>query len=58
MPVGNLLDEVTTGCIIHQVNAQGVMGSGIAWAIRERYPQVWTDYSSIIKPNCLIETRL
>lgn len=30
--------------ICHQVNCQGVMGSGIAKQVRERYPDVYTDY--------------
>lgn len=55
MPVGNMLEEVTSGCIIQQANAQGVMGSGIAWAIREKWPVVWTDYSSIVKQNPTFE---
>jgi O-acetyl-ADP-ribose deacetylase (regulator of RNase III) len=40
---GSLLDsdEFT---IAHGCNAQGVMKSGIAKAIRERYPHVFTDY--------------
>lgn len=41
---GNILDA-THGIIVQQVNAQGVMGSGVAKAIRERYPQVFTDYA-------------
>jgi len=45
--VGNILD-VQTGIICQQVNAQGVMGSGFAKAVREKYPQVWTDYSTFI----------
>lgn len=31
--------------IMQGCNAKGVMGSGVAAAIRSRYPQVWTDYS-------------
>lgn len=31
--------------IVQQVNAQGVMASGIAHEIREKYPKVWSDYS-------------
>lgn len=40
---GNLLDS---GCdyICHQVNCQGVMGSGIAKQIRERFPDVYKYY--------------
>jgi O-acetyl-ADP-ribose deacetylase (regulator of RNase III) len=30
--------------ILHGCNAKGVMGSGVARAIRERYPEVYTDY--------------
>ena len=30
--------------ILHQVNCQGVMGSGIAKQVRERYPMVFTQY--------------
>lgn len=45
--IGNILD-VKDGIICHQVNAQGVMGSGVAKEIRARYPQVWTDYNTTI----------
>ena len=40
---GNLLDS---GCdyICHQVNCRGVMNSGIAKQIRERWPWVFTSY--------------
>jgi O-acetyl-ADP-ribose deacetylase (regulator of RNase III) len=47
---GDIL-EVTHGIIVQQVNAQGVMRSGVAHAIRDKYPIVWTDYSNKIKPN-------
>jgi len=47
--VGNILD-LETGIICQQVNCQGVMGSGIAKSIREKYPQVWTDYSKYAGP--------
>lgn len=40
---GNLLD-VKSGIIIHGCNAQGVMGSGVALAIKQKYPQVYKDY--------------
>lgn len=40
---GNLLD-VTSGIIIHGCNAQGVMGSGVALSIKQKYPQVYEDY--------------
>lgn len=40
---GNLV-SVTRGIIVHGCNAQGVMGSGVAKALREAYPQVYRDY--------------
>lgn len=40
---GNLLD-VTEGIIVHGCNAQGVMGSGVAKAIREKYPECFSYY--------------
>lgn len=45
--VGNPLDAFDKGevdMIGHVVNCQGVMGSGIAKSIRERYPLVYTLY--------------
>lgn len=36
----NLL-SVTTGVIAHQVNCQGVMGSGVAQQLRSKYPEVY-----------------
>lgn len=40
---GNLLD-VTEGIIVHGCNAQGVMGSGVAKAIKDKYPGVYRRY--------------
>lgn len=40
---GNLLDS-DCDYICYQVNCQGVMGSGIAKQIRERWPWVFTSY--------------
>lgn len=40
---GNLLDS-NCDYICHQVNCQGVMGSGIAKQIRERWPEVYNAY--------------
>jgi O-acetyl-ADP-ribose deacetylase (regulator of RNase III) len=40
---GNLLD-VKSGIILHGCNAQGVMGSGVALSIRNKYPEVYNDY--------------
>lgn len=41
--IGNLLD-VTKGHIVHGCNAQGVMGSGVAAAIKDKYPAVFEGY--------------
>ena len=40
---GNLLDA-TTDVIAHQVNCQGVMGSGVAKQIKEKWPIVFKEY--------------
>lgn len=53
--VGNIVKEVTEGIIIQQVNAQGVMGSGVAKDIRDRYPVVFEEYSKVVKPNGLYD---
>lgn len=36
----------TSGLIIHGVNCQGVMGSGVAGAIRKKWPFVYNSYKS------------
>lgn len=40
---GNLLDS-NCDYICHQVNCQGVMGSGVAKQIKERWPEVYEQY--------------
>lgn len=42
---GDLL-SVTEGIIMHGCNAQGVMGSGVALAIKHRYPKCFTAYTN------------
>ena len=44
--IGNLMD-VTNGHIVHGCNAQGVMGSGVALAVKRKYPGAFEDYVSI-----------
>jgi O-acetyl-ADP-ribose deacetylase (regulator of RNase III) len=39
--------------IIHGCNAQGVMGSGVAKAIRDKYPQAYRDYNDMYNSNGL-----
>lgn len=43
---GNLL-SVEEGIIVHGCNAQGVMGSGVAAAVRETYPQAYEAYRAL-----------
>jgi O-acetyl-ADP-ribose deacetylase (regulator of RNase III) len=40
---GNLLD-VTEGVIIHGCNAKGVMASGVALAVKNKYPKAYQAY--------------
>jgi len=35
--------------IVHQVNCQGVMGSGLALQIRNKYPIVYKNYKSVVE---------
>lgn len=35
------------GVILHQVNCQGVMGSGVAKQVREKYPVVFATYKNL-----------
>lgn len=44
---GNLLNA-TEDVICHQVNCQGKMNSGVAKAIREKWPEVFTGYTAHI----------
>jgi len=47
MAINYLHKDITTieyGIIAHGVNCQGVMGSGIAKAIKEKWPQVYIEY--------------
>ena len=38
------ITKVEFGVIVHQVNCQGVMGSGVAKAIRDKWPSVYESY--------------
>lgn len=50
--VGNLLG-VTEGHLISGCNAQGVMGSGVALAIKNKYPLAYQDYRDIYEDEGL-----
>mgnify|MGYP005867416451 CR=1 FL=1 len=41
------ITEEDSGVIVHGVNCQGVMGSGVALAIRKKWPEVYEDYKSL-----------
>lgn len=47
---GNLLDA-SENIIGHQVNAQGVMGSGLAKQIRSKYPEAYIAYKEYSEQN-------
>lgn len=42
---------VDSGIVIHGVNCKGVMGSGVALAIRNKWPQVYTQYKQACDAN-------
>ncbi len=48
--IGNIA-AVESGVIIHQVNCQGVMGSGVAAALRAKYPIIWEKYKDRCDDN-------
>ena len=48
--IGNLLDAPQK-VIAHQVNCQGKMGSGVAKAIRDKYPKVYETYLDSYNSN-------
>ncbi len=39
--------DIETGVVAHGVNCQGVMGSGVAGALRRKYPHIFTRYKNI-----------
>ena len=42
--IGGSLLDATEDILCHQVNCQGVMGSGIALALRNNYPNLYESY--------------
>lgn len=44
---GDITKATDVDFIIHQVNCRGKMGSGVAKAIREKYPVVYTEYNKV-----------
>ncbi len=45
--VGNILD-IEKGIIAHGVNCRGVMGSGVAKALRDKYPKLYPSYRQYV----------
>ena len=59
---GNIF-ECNDEAILHQVNCQGVMGSGIAKEIKRRYPNVFYQYKEMcennkLSPSSLLKSKL
>lgn len=54
---GNLFDSKAK-IICHQVNCQGVMGSGVAAEVKHRYPHVYEEYKKICTSDMLGWTQL
>lgn len=50
---GNILD-IDYGIIAHQCNCKGVMGSGLAKQIREKYPVVYHKYQAMCTEGLFI----
>jgi O-acetyl-ADP-ribose deacetylase (regulator of RNase III) len=48
---GNVVSALKHGVLLQQVNAQGVMRSGIAKDIREKWPAVFTAYKKVVVPS-------
>jgi len=55
--VGNLMN-VAKGHIVHGCNAQGVMGSGVALAVKNTYPAAFKNYKSWISSAGEGESRM
>lgn len=45
------ITTVEEGILCHQVNCQGVMGSGVAKVIRDKWPNVFADYLAYCDAN-------
>ena len=43
--------EVDCDVILHQVNCKGVMGSGVALTIKQKFPEVYNEYVNFVKKN-------
>jgi len=50
---GNLLDS-TAQVLGHQTNCEGVMGAGVARAIREKYPEIMIPYKEACQARLML----
>lgn len=51
------ITTIESGTIVHQVNCQGVMGSGVALAIKNKWPQVYASYLEFYKYEVEVNER-
>ena len=47
--VSGSIFDVGADVIVHQVNCMGVMGSGVAKQVRDRFPSVFLEYHTAVK---------
>lgn len=55
--MGSLLNN-NEGILIHGVNCQGKMESGIAGQIRKKYPEVYRDYMNFFEKNKVVRIKM
>lgn len=51
------LFSITEGLIVHGVNCQGVMSSGVALQVKERYPVAYEEYCEYLRHNGQISSQ-
>lgn len=49
--IGGDVTKITRGVICHGVNCQGIMGAGVALAIRRKWPSCFNDYQQFINDS-------
>ena len=49
MTIQGNITFLNRGLILHQVNCQGAMNSGVAKALRDKHPAVFTEYSKFCR---------
>lgn len=56
--VGGDVTEVSCDVILHQVNCKGSMGSGVALAIKQKFPEVYEQYTALVHSNTGVSSDL